>query len=287
MQEVVRIRRNIRTGLPWDITVKHLNNFCQRMKASGYNQNYRFQVLKSGVEGFDKMLEVERSGGRPINRPRSWEEDERQKKKELQSKVWYRAGGFDVPLFIPHTPKGELAKRIRKLEAENHQGRSIRFKIIEKSGVSLEQKLRRSNPWSGEKCGRPTCFPCRTDEGGDCWRESVTYSLVCEECGGDVCQYFGETGRNAFSRGVEHLNNKEAEDANKSVLKLHSIHHHDARADVNFSMKVTGSHPNCLDRQVRERVNIENFSGPAIMNRRNEMGGIRVERTQYRRWGAQ
>ena len=115
----------------------------------------------------------------------------------------------------------------------------------------------------------------------------MTYSLVCEECGGDVCQYFGETGRNAFSRGVEHLNNKEAEDANKSVLKLHSIHHHDGRADVNFSMKVTGSHPNCLDRQVRERVNIENFSGAAIMNRRNEMGGITVERTQYRRWGGQ
>merc|ERR1711952_151064 len=102
VQEVVRIRRNIRTGLPWDITVKHLNNFCQRMKASGYNQNYRFQVLKSGVEGFDKMLEVERSGGRPINRPRSWGEDERQKKKELQSKVWFRAGVFDVPLFVPH-----------------------------------------------------------------------------------------------------------------------------------------------------------------------------------------
>ena len=141
VQEVVRIRRNIRTGLPWDITVKHLNNFCQRMKASGYNQNYRFQVLKSGVEGFDKMLEVERSGGRPINRLRSWEEDERQKKKELQSKVWYRAGGFDVPLFIPHTPKWELAKRIRKLEAENHQGRSIRFKIIEKSGVIAGAKV--------------------------------------------------------------------------------------------------------------------------------------------------
>ena len=42
VQEVVRIRRNIRTGLPWDITVKHLNNFCQRMKEFGYNQNYRF-----------------------------------------------------------------------------------------------------------------------------------------------------------------------------------------------------------------------------------------------------
>ena len=136
VQEVVRIRRNIRPGLPWDVTVKHLDNFCERMKASGYNENYRFQVLKSGVEGFDKMLEVERSGGRPINRPRSWEEDERQKKKELQSKVWFRAGGFDVALFVPHTPNGELAKRIRRMEAENHQGRSIRFKIIEKSGIT-------------------------------------------------------------------------------------------------------------------------------------------------------
>ena len=100
-------------------------------------------------------------GGRPINRPRPWGEDEKQKKKELQSKEWFRAGGFDVALFVPHTPNGELAKRIRRMEAENHQGRSIRFKIIEKSGISLEQKLRRSNPWSGERCGRQNCFPCK------------------------------------------------------------------------------------------------------------------------------
>ena len=39
-QEVVTIRRNISPDLPWDITVKHLNNFCQRMKASGYNESY-------------------------------------------------------------------------------------------------------------------------------------------------------------------------------------------------------------------------------------------------------
>ena len=81
------------------------------------------------------------------------------------------------------------------------------------------------------------------------------------------------------------LSNKEAEDENKSVLKLHSIHHHNGRADINFSMKVTGLHSSSLDRQVTERVNIENFQGPILMNRRNEMGGVRVERMQYRRWG--
>ena len=93
-------------------------------------------------------------------------------------------------------------------EEMNNQGRTIRFKIVEKSGVSLEQKLRKSNPWGGERCGRPNCFQCRTDEGGDCWRESVTYSLVCEECGEEICKYFGESGRNGFTRGGEHLTNK-------------------------------------------------------------------------------
>ena len=112
----------------------------------------------------------------------------------------------------------------------------------------------------------------------------MTYSLVCVECGKEICQYFGETGRNGYKRRGEHLANREAADENKSILKLHSIHHHNGR-EVNFIMKVTGVHSNSLDRQVTERVNIENFQGPILMNRRNEMGGVRVDRVQYRRWG--
>ena len=50
-------------------------------------------------------------------------------------------------------------------------------------------------------------------------------------------------------------------------------------------MKVTGLHTNSLDRQVTERGNIENFKDGILMNRRNEMGGVRLERMQYRRWG--
>ena len=111
-QEVVRIRRNMSKRLPWEATVKHLNDFSERLKLSGYDEDYRFQVIKSGVEGFDKMLIEEQTGGRPINRHRSWEEDQRQKKKELQKKNWFRTGGYDVPLFVPHTPRGALAKAI-------------------------------------------------------------------------------------------------------------------------------------------------------------------------------
>ena len=40
-----------------------------------------------------------------------------------------------------------------------------------------------------------------------------------------------------------------------------------------------------MDRQLQERVNITNFKGAILMNRRNEMGGVRVERMRHRRWG--
>ena len=283
-QEVITIRRNIRPELPWVVTAKHLDNFCSRMKVSGYSENYRLQILRAGMTGYDRMLEVERAGGRPVNQPRAWDQDNRQKKKALQSKTWFRRGGFDVPLFVPCTPGGELAKRMSRMEVMNNQGRTIRFRMVERRGVTLEEKLRRSNPWAGERCGRPTCFPCQTDDGGNCWREGVTYSLVCEECGQGVAEYFGESGRNGFTRGEEHLANKLAVDENKSVLKLHSNHHHNG-ADVRYSMRVTGVHNDSLSRQVTEGVNISNFRGDVLMNRRGELGGVRVERQQYRRWG--
>ena len=171
------------------------------------------------------------------------------------------------------------------MEALNNQGRTIRFRVVERRGVTLEEKLRRSNPWAGERCGRPNCFPCQTDEGGDCWREGITYSIICEECGEEVAAYFGESGRNGYTRGGEHLTNRLAEDENRSVLKLHANQCHNG-ADVRFSMRVTGVHNDSLDRQVTEGVNISNFQGEFLMNRRGELGGVRIERQQYRRWGA-
>ena len=97
----------------------------------------------------------------------------------------------------------------------------------------------------------------------------------------------GETGRNAYTRGLEHLKNLEAKNLDKSVLWLHTVHHHQGREGIPYTMKVTGSFQEPLDRQIMERVRISRFEGPVLMNRKNEMGGLRVERMQYRRWGEQ
>ena len=84
-----------------------------------------------------------------------------------------------------------------------------------------------------------------------------------------------KSGRYGFTRGGEHLMNKE-QDENRSVLKLHANHHHGG-ADVRFTMKVTGLHSDSLGRQVTEGVNLATFSGDVLMNRRGELGGVVIE----------
>ena len=70
-----------------------------------------------------------------------------------------------------------------------------------------------------------------------------------------------------------------------SDLWLHSVHHHQGRKNVNYTMEVVRSYNEPLDQQIIEKVQISNFKGAVLMNRRNEIGGVPVERTQYRGWG--
>ena len=45
-------------------------------------------------------------------------------------------------------------------------------------------------------------------------------------------------------------------------------------------MRVTSAHSYPLDIQCMEQVDISYFRGPVLMNRRTELGGVRVERQQ-------
>ena len=57
-----------------------------------------------------------------------------------------------------------------------------------------------------EGCRRSDCFPC-TSGGGNCEKSGSGYQIRCETChlDGVSSLYEGETGRNAYTRGKEHL----------------------------------------------------------------------------------
>ena len=69
--------------------------------------------------------------------------------------------------------------------------------------------LVQSNLWGDMECGRKECFICRGEKGGmrQCMKEGVLYNITCEECKAQEkkAEYWGETGRDGFTRGGEHL----------------------------------------------------------------------------------
>ena len=94
-----------------------------------------------------------------------------------------------------------------------------------------------------------------------------------------LCEFY------SYTRVVEHLTALNDKNEEKSVLWLHSVFHHNRREDVEYQMRVTSSHTCPMDRQCTEQVDISYFEGPVLMNRKTELGGVRVERQKYRRWG--
>ena len=112
-----------------------------------------------------------------------------------------------MPLFLPCTPDSKLVRQLREVEERSSVGRPVRFRFVETAGTSFKSLLQKSDPWASKKCGEGDCFPCMGEKGGNCRRSNVSYQIVCQECGEDqvIAHYKGETSRNMYTRGLEHL----------------------------------------------------------------------------------
>ena len=229
-----------------------MTKFMVKLKASGYDRNQRWEILKSGTRRYNRLVEEERKGIRRVNRPR-WEGGGRRYvNKLLQKKNWYKrrkkdgkteegkkstevgkrhlegGGGTqyggdhslkrgdcaeqeaETVMFIPSTPRGELMRAMKEADINFRKGTKIKpIKFVERAGVSMTDMLVESNPWGDMVCGRNGCFICRGEKGGikHCMKEEILYKITCEECKGQERQveYWGETGRDGFARGGEHL----------------------------------------------------------------------------------
>ena len=107
----------------------------QLMKNSGYSENFRAEVLKSGLMGYSKIVAADEAGVRPIYRPNSWEVSARRLEKRKKQKNWL--GSFwKSCIFVPPTPGSELQKRMQEREEQLRAGgrESWPIKIIEMAG---------------------------------------------------------------------------------------------------------------------------------------------------------
>ena len=105
----------------------------------------------------------------------------------------------------------------------------------------------------------------------------MTYELRCKRCNE---RYIGETARNAFTRGREHMGGivKKSKD---SPLHMHNIEKHNDRGRVSdCEMKVTKVYSgDATKRQVSEAIQIQHAQG-AVMNRQDEWRQLKLPRIQ-------
>ena len=83
--------------------------------------------------------------------------------------------------------------------------------------------------------------------------------------------YIGETSRSAYERGVEHFKDLEYKRPKSHMLKHCVIYHPDLDPkNVEFRMKILSSHGTAFERQIREAVLINHYSGVRSMNSKLE-----------------
>ena len=125
------------------------------MKQAGYSEWYRKDTLLRGLRIYDKMVEDDRQGVRPLYRPKDYDIVNRRNQKEKKRNNWSNRGGTLPPFLLTCEAEAEGV---------------IRFKILETGGRSIKSIVQRSNPTATKGCDEEDCLPCRggKGEGGDC-----------------------------------------------------------------------------------------------------------------------
>ena len=286
-QQIIRVLRNTSRDLPDDQREIGVNQYVQKLYNSGYDERYRHEVVKSAYNGYHKQLKDDDNGIKPLYRPWSWNREERDKAKEDKPGTWYKNGGWEHKLFVPATANGELKSKIEEAIKEVNQRTKV--KIIEETGVPL-LKLLRNATTSKDKppCSdMDNCLLCSNGQMGVCRRSHVLYKLECLETnegeGGEVegenktencCGlYNGESNRNGYSRGFEHLRDSKihtVDGVENSVILKHAWQVHDGK-DIKVKMKIVGSfRGDPTGRQVAEAILIRNTPESISMNSKSE-----------------
>ena len=286
-QEVIRIRRNTSTNLPDRVWIDFLSEFSLRMKMSGWNARFRYEVITCGMAGYQKQVDRAEAGVCPINRPKGYQEEERKKRKQIKKKSWYRP--FTSVLFVPPTPVSQLAKEVRKVVEEESKGRKWKIKVIERAGTKLEHQV----PGMREDtyCGKEDCFMHTSGGKGDCRKEGVVYRGTCLLCldkgpssevswdgrvkgvegerkPGTRSIYWGETSYGAYTRGQQHLAalKKPAKNQNNAFVRHREDCHQNEEGDVKFKFEVVRYYTRAMARQLGEGCYILGPEADILMN---------------------
>ena len=167
-----------------------------------------------------------------------------------------------------------MFKEVEKDNRRENKG-IMNFQFIEQTGLSLQQMLQRSNPFSQKDCGKSECPVC-DGTGIKCRSDGVGYRGVCKKCRDEnvSSEYIGETGKNAFTRCKQHVSGLKSKNSENALYK-HWQNCHETPTEnescrlENYEFRVDGKFKDAMSRQINEMVRMTNFQG-TLLNSKSE-----------------
>ena len=315
-QDLVRRMMNICDTVSQSERNRVVDNYTDRLIRSGYSFPQVYDIIVSGLTGYERKLKRAANENTPIHRPAASTLKNRIHKKLIQKEIWYKEkkkhnddmkknnhkkedDKVKTPvvsiMFVPHTPQSQLHRKLKKVEAKISDLTGDKIQHVERAGTKLRFLLVTSDPWSNVKCGREKCLVCSNPYNKDfsCRKRNVSYKTYCLKCAADagadektlrvnindnIKFYFGETFRDAYSRGVEHLSDYVGQTDDSHMMKHLSDCHPDSRPEeIKFGMSVIKQHRSSFDRMVFESVLIFR-DGENVLNSKSEFSRCQVPR---------
>ena len=217
------------------------------------------------------MVQADKDGHQSLYRDRDWQKIKRRKQEDNKKDNWLAKVGYDTVIMVPSTPGGKLAEMYKQVVQANPG--PVHIKIQEAGGLSVKSVVQKINPTKTSGCDSSDCMACKNEKGrgGECRRNNVGYELICDICGAEV-SYIGETGRNVYTRGLEHSKDYRGMKSDSSLWK-HAQLAHGGQLDVSYSMKSVKSLQDPLSRQVNEGVQIYGSPATTKLNSKCEWFG--------------
>ena len=210
INEIMRILRNCNRFCPWEETANHISYFMKRLQFSGYDQDFRYEVVKKAMRrNRQKIQNAGESQCQPSNQV--------QKKKSR----FNADESTDAVMFVQATEDAQLRKDIQRC-ADRHK---MKLKVVEKVESNVSKQLQRSNPFKEETCGKPDCQICKRSKGINCRTRGCVYEMKCCECDR---KYRGQTGNSAQERINQHFQDWERK-VEACPLYRHSVLYHGGR----------------------------------------------------------
>ena len=107
INEVCRILKNCSVYLPWEEVASKVTYFVKSMEYSGYDQDFRYEVVQRAMRRHEVKVEQWRKGGAMYANER--DEEVRAVNKFGKKKGWYKGDRkYDSVMFVQPTKKSEL-----------------------------------------------------------------------------------------------------------------------------------------------------------------------------------